>query len=270
MLIRIGYDIALDVSAPTALIYLLQLHPSRAGDLVAPEAITLSPPLPTDFYRDGFGNECARVHVGAGVTQIRLQNDAVVRDSGLPDPVRWDATEHAVAELPVECLQFLLPSRYCDFDGELLAFAWSRFAGVQPGWGRVQAICDYVHQHLRFDYGAARPTRTALGAWREGGGVCRDFAHLAVALCRSMNIPARYATGYLGDIGVPPVPYPMDFSAWFEVYLGGAWHTFDARHNTPRIGRVLLARGRDAADVPITMVFGQHQLARFNVVTELA
>ncbi|PZP92436.1 MAG: transglutaminase [Variovorax paradoxus] len=270
MLIRIGYDVALQVNAPTALIYLLQIHPSRAGDLVAPEDITLSPPLATDFYLDGFGNQCARVRVDAGTREVRLRNQAVVRDSGLPDAVHWGAWEHAVADLPVDSLQFLLPSRYCDFDGELLAFAWSRFSGVQPGWGRVQAICDYVHQHLRFDYGCARPTRTALQAWHERVGVCRDFAHLAVALCRSMNIPARYATGYLGDIGIPPVPYPMDFSAWFEVYLGGQWHTFDARHNTPRIGRVLLARGRDAADVPITMVFGEHQLVRFEVVTELA
>lgn len=270
MLIRIGYDIALRVSAPTALVYLLQVHPSRASDLLAPEDTTLSPPLPTDFYEDAFGNACARVRIAAGTDTVRLRNQAVVRDSGLPDPVHWDAWEHAVDELPVQTLQFLLPSRYCDFDGELLAFAWSHFAGLQPGWARVQAICDYVHQHLRFDYGCARPTRTALDAWRERVGVCRDFAHLAIALCRCMNIPARYATGYLGDIGVPPVPYPMDFSAWFEVYLGGQWHTFDARHNQPRIGRVLLARGRDAADVPITMVFGEHQLLRFEVVTELA
>ncbi len=270
MLIRIGYDIALRVQAPTALVYLLQVHPSRSADLLAPEDITLAPPLPTDFYQDHFGNHCARVHVTAGTGEVRLRNQAVVRDSGLPDAVQWGAWEHAVSELPVETLQFLLPSRYCDFDGELLAFAWARFANAQPGWGRVQAICDYVHQHLRFDYGCARPTRTATEGWRERVGVCRDFAHLAIALCRCMNIPARYATGYLGDIGIPPVPYPMDFSAWFEVYLGGQWHTFDARHNTPRIGRVLLARGRDAADVPITMVFGDHQLARFEVVTELA
>ena len=267
MLIRIGYDIALRVNAPTALIYLLQLHPSRAGDLLAPEDITLSPPLATDFYLDGFGNQCARVRVDAGTGEVRLRNQAVVRDSGLPDAVHWGALEHAVGDLPVDALQFLLPSRYCDFDGELLAFAWSRFYGVQPGWGRVQAICDYVHQHLRFDYGCARPTRTALQAWQERVGVCRDFAHLAVALCRSMNIPARYATGYLGDIGIPPVPYPMDFSAWFEVYLGDRWYTFDARHNVPRIGRIVIARGRDAADVPITMVFGANSLRRFEVTT---
>ncbi|HVR53107.1 MAG TPA: transglutaminase family protein [Pseudorhodoferax sp.] len=270
MLIRIGYDIALEVNAPTVLIYLLQLHPSRAGDVVAGEHITLSPPLRTDFYRDGFDNQCARVHIPAGTTQVRLRNHALVRDSGLPDAVDWQAREHALGELPLDCLQFLLPSRYCDFDGELLAFAWQRFANIAPGWPRVQAICDHVHQHLQFDYASARPTRTAREAWHERVGVCRDFAHLAIALCRSMNIPARYATGYLGDIGIPPAPFPMDFSAWFEVYLGGHWRTLDARHNVPRIGRVLLARGRDAADVPITMVFGEHRLARFEVVTELA
>ncbi|MFT3719987.1 transglutaminase-like domain-containing protein [Pseudorhodoferax sp.] len=270
MLIRIGYDIELQVNAPTLVVYLLQVHPSRAGDLVAPEHITLSPPLFTDYYQDVFDNHCARVHVPAGTNQVRLRNEAVVRDSGLPDPVDWSAREHPLTELPPQTMQFLLPSRYCDFDGELLAFAWSRFSNLGPGWGRVQAICDYVHQHLRFDYGSARPTRTAREAWKEGLGVCRDFAHLAISLCRCMNIPARYATGYLGDIGVPPVPYPMDFSAWFEVYLGGRWITFDARHNVPRIGRILIARGRDAADVPITMVFGEHQLVRFDVVTELA
>jgi transglutaminase-like putative cysteine protease len=268
MLIRIGYDIALDIAAPTALVYMLQVHPSRAHDLVAPEAITISPGLWTDFYRDAFDNQCARVHIPPGVNQVRLRNEATVRDSGLPDPVDFNAIEHAPADLPVQTLQFLLPSRYCDFDAELLAFAWNQFGHSAPGWQRVQAICDFVHNHLRFDYGSARPTRTALNAFHERLGVCRDFTHLAVSLCRCMNIPARYVTGYLGDIGIAPVPYPMDFSAWFEVYLGDRWHTFDARHNTPRIGRIVIARGRDAADVPITMVFGTNQLTRFEVVTD--
>ena len=190
-----------------------------------------------------------------------------MRDSGLPDPVDFYAIEHAPADLPVETLQFLLPSRYCDFDADLLIFAWNQFRFSAPGWQRVQAICDFVHNHLRFDYGSARPTRTALNAFNERLGVCRDFTHLAVSLCRCMNIPARYVTGYLGDIGIPPVPYPMDFSAWFEVYLGDRWYTFDARHNTPRIGRIVIARGRDAADVPITMVFGANTLQRFEVTT---
>jgi transglutaminase-like putative cysteine protease len=176
--------------------------------------------------------------------------------------------EHMPADLPVETLPFLLPSRYCEVDSELLQFAWNTFGQVPKGWPLAQAICDYVHQQLRFDYQRARATRTALEAWRERVGVCRDFTHLAITLCRCMNIPARYVTGYLGDIGIPPVPYPMDFSAWFEVYLGERWHTFDARHNTPRIGRITIARGRDAADVPITMVFGENTLQRFEVTTD--
>jgi transglutaminase-like putative cysteine protease len=268
MLIRIGYDIELGVSAPTALIYMLQVHPSRAGDIVGSENITISPPLATDFYRDGFDNQCARVRVPAGVTRVRLRNEAQVYDTGWPDPVDLGAVEHTPDNLPVDTLRFLLPSRYCEVDGELLAFAWNNFGQVPKGWSLVQAICDYVHDHLVFDYQSARPTRTALEAWRERAGVCRDFTHLAITLCRCMNVPARYVTGYLGDIGIPPVPYPMDFSAWFEVYLGDRWWTFDARHNTPRIGRIMIAHGRDAADVPITMVFGEHTLERFEVVTE--
>ena len=268
MLIQIGYDIELSVRAPTALIYMLQVHPSRLVDLAAPEHITISPALRTDHYRDAFDNQCSRVHVPLGVSTIRLHNHATVRDSGLPDVVDYSAVQHAVADLPVDTLQFLLSSRYCEVDSELLAFAWSRFASVPWGWQRVQAICDFVHHHLRFDYQRARATRTALEGYREQVGVCRDFTHLAIALCRCMNLPARYVTGYLGDIGIAPVPYPMDFSAWFEVYLGDRWYTFDARHNTPRIGRIVMARGRDAADVPITMVFGANSLVRFNVVTD--
>ncbi|KIQ20305.1 transglutaminase [Variovorax paradoxus] len=267
MQIQIGYDIEIGVTAPTALIYMLQVHPSRAGDIQGSENITISPPLATDHYRDSFDNHCARVHVPLGVTSVRLRNQATVYDTGAPDPVDLYAIEHAAADLPVDTLPFVLPSRYCEVDSELLQFAWANFLSVPPGWGRVQAICDFVHGHLRFDYQNARATRTALEGYRERTGVCRDFAHLAITLCRCMNIPARYVTGYLGDIGIPPVPYPMDFSAWFEVYLGDRWHTFDARHNTPRIGRVVMARGRDAADVPITMVFGANTLQRFEVTT---
>jgi len=268
MFIQIGFDIELGVTAPTALIYLLQVHPSRAGDVVGSENITISPPLATDFYRDVFDNQCARVQVPAGVSSVRLRNNALVYDTGWADPVDYGAYQHAAADLPTHTLPFLLPSRYCEVDSELLAFAWSQFANVPLGWSRVQAVCDYVHQHLRFDYQQARPTRTALEGWRERTGVCRDFTHLAITLCRCLNIPARYVTGYLGDIGIPPVPYPMDFSAWFEVWLGDRWHTFDARHNTPRIGRIVIARGRDAADVPITMVFGANTLQRFEVTTD--
>lgn len=268
MIIRIGYDIELSVSSPTTLLFLLRVHPSRRDDLVTPENCLVSPGVEVEDYVDAFGNHCGRVNVPPGVTSVRFTNEAQVRDSGLPDAVDWGAWQHALNELPVSTLQFLLPSRYCEVDSELLNFAWNQFGYTNLGWGRVQAICDFVHNHLQFDYQRARPTRTALDAFREGTGVCRDFTHLAVTLCRCMNIPARYATGYLGDIGIPPVPYPMDFSAWFEVFLGGRWHTFDARHNTPRIGRIVMGRGRDAGDVPITMAFGPNTLTRFQVVTD--
>ena len=267
MFIKIGYDIELSVSAPMALIYLLHVHPSRSADLWTPEVVELSPSLPADEYFDGFGNLCGRVNAPAGVGSVRFRSEAVINDSGQPDPVDWYAWQHDPTQLPPATLQFLLPSRYCEVDSELLQFAWNQFGHTPLGWPRVQAICDFVHRHIRFDYSQARATRTALEGFREGVGVCRDYTHLAVTLCRCMNIPARYCTGYLGDIGIPPVPYPMDFSAWFEVFLGDKWHTFDARHNTPRIGRIVMGRGRDAGDVPITMAFGQNALMRFNVTT---
>ena len=267
MHIKIGFDIELAITAPMALIYLLHVHPSRRADLVQPDIVTVSPGLTADEYVDSFGNLCGRVNAYAGVSQVRFYSETVVQDSGLPDEVNWQAWQHDPTDLPLETLQFLLPSRYCEVDSELLNFAWMQFGNTAKGWPRVQAICDFVHGHLRFDYSAARATRTALEGYRERTGVCRDFTHLAVTLCRCMNLPARYCTGYLGDIGIPPVPYPMDFSAWFEVFLDGRWYTFDARHNVPRIGRVLMARGRDAGDVPLTMAFGQNSLMRFNVTT---
>jgi transglutaminase-like putative cysteine protease len=266
MQIKIGYDIAFRLPAPTAVIYVLRVHPSRSGDLVSPENFRVEPELPVEEYIDGFGNHCGRVNSAGGV--IRFLNDAIIRDPGERDVYAPDAIQHDVRELPVETLSSLLPSRYCEVDSELLDFAWQTFGKTPSGWSRVQAICDFVHGHLHFDYLQARANRTALEVFRERVGVCRDFTHLAITLCRCMNIPARYATGYLGDIGVPPVPDPMDFSAWFEVYLGSHWHTFDARHNCRRIGRVLIGRGRDAGDVPITMVFGQHALEHFRVITE--
>ncbi len=268
MLIKIGYDIELGVASPMALVYMLRVHPSRRDDLAVPETLSVGDGLRTEEYLDAFGNHCGRVDVPAGVQSVRFTNLAYVRDSGEPDRIDRNARQHDPGTLPLGTLQFLLPSRYCEVDSELLAFAWNRFGSVAPGWERVQAICNFVHQHLRFDYQSARPTRTALEGFREQVGVCRDFTHLAVTLCRCMNIPARYTTGYLGDIGVPPVPAPMDFSAWFEAYLGDRWYTFDARHNTPRIGRIVMARGRDAADVPITMGFGSQALWRFDVITE--
>jgi len=268
MLIRIGYDIELSVATPMALIYLLRVHPSRRDDLVAPESVIVSGGLTPEEYIDSFGNHCGRVNVPLGMPTVRIANEALIRDSGELDEVDRDAPQRDPTELPLSTLQFLLPSRYCEVDSELLPFAWQQFGAVAPGWPRVAAICEFVHQHLTFDYQRARPTRTALDAFRERVGVCRDFTHLAVTLCRCMNIPARYTTGYLGDIGVPAAPYPMDFSAWFEVFLGDRWFTFDARHNERRIGRIVMARGRDAGDVPITMCFGQSSLVRFDVVTE--
>jgi transglutaminase-like putative cysteine protease len=266
MLIRLGYDIALRLAFPTAVIYVLHVHPARKGDLVGSEDFRIEPELSVEEYFDGFGNHCGRVNCPAGV--IRFLNRAIIRDPGTLDSYAPDAPQHDVRELPLETLSFLLPSRYCEVDSELLDFAWQTFGATSAGWARVQAICDFVHGHLRFDYLKARANRTALDGFRERVGVCRDFTHLAITLCRCMNIPARYATGYLGDIGVPSDPNPMDFSAWFEAYLGGQWHTFDARHNHRRIGRVLIGRGRDAGDVPIAMVFGQHLLEKFGVITE--
>lgn len=268
MRIQIGYDIEISVSAPTLLLGVLQVHTSRQHDLVERERLYTTPSLPNEQYEDSFGNTITRIAIPEGTSAIRLTNSAVVFDTGLPDPMPLDANQHVLSELPSESFQFLLPSRYCEVDSELLGFAWNRFGNTLTGGERVHAICDYVHQHIRFDYGQARANRTALEAWREGVGVCRDFAHLAITLCRCMNIPARYAAGYLGDIGVTPAPSPMDFSAWFEVYLGGSWRTFDARHNEPRIGRIVMGYGRDASDVPITMVFGENQLTRFKVVTD--
>ncbi len=267
MHIKIGFDIELAINSPMAILYLLHVHPSRRADLVQPYTVTIDPIFLADEYIDVFGNQCGRVNAMAGIGQVRFYSEAIIRDSGLPDEVNWAAWQHDPTNLPLETLQFLLPSRYCEVDSELLQFAWNQFGNSAMGWARVQAICDFVHGHLRFDYSAARATRTALEGWRERTGVCRDFTHLAVTLCRCMNIPARYCTGYLGDIGIPPVPYAMDFSAWFEAFLGGRWHTFDARHNTPRIGRVLMAQGRDAGDVPLTMAFGQNTLRKFHVTT---
>ena len=267
MLIKIGFDIELKIASPMAMLFLLRVHRSRQGDLHAPVAFFVSPQVAIDDYIDHFGNHGGRINVPAGVASVRFTNEAVVRDSGLPDAIDLGAWQHDPCDLPVSTLQFIQASRYCEVDSELMAFAWSQFGQTPLGWPRVQAICDFVHNHLLFNYQLARPTRTALDAYRERTGVCRDFTHLAITLCRCMNIPARYCTGYLGDIGIPPVPYPMDFSAWFEVFLGDKWHTFDARHNTPRIGRIVMARGRDAGDVAITTCFGENTLTRFDVMT---
>jgi transglutaminase-like putative cysteine protease len=265
MQIAVGYELTYDVPQPTPMLLTVTIHYSRASDLVAPDYLLAVPSVPVAGYRDSFGNWISRIVAPAG--RIHLSGRAVVNDTGLPDPVCPDAIQHPVQDLPEETLLFLLGSRYCETD-RLSEIAWSLFGTSPSGWGRVQAICDFVHSHLSFGYAHARPTKTAFEAYQEGTGVCRDFAHLAVAFCRCMNIPARYCTGYLGDIGVPPMDAPMDFSGWFEAYLGGAWWVFDARFNTPRIGRVLVARGRDAADVAIATTFGPNTLTNFTVVAE--
>lgn len=265
MLIRLGYDIQFDTPAPVAMVVLLSVHPSRTHDLVEPDELRLEPSLPVEQYRDCFGNICSRFLAPAG--SVQLQCSGLIEDSGEPDACEPGARQTPVEELPPETLQFLLASRYCEVD-RLLNTATDLFGGVDPGWARVQAICDWVHSKVEFGYHHARPTKTALDVYIERAGVCRDFQHLAITFCRCMNIPARYATGYLGDIGVPPAPSPMDFSAWFEAYLEGRWWVFDARHNQRRIGRVLMATGRDAADVAITTSFGSSVLQRFTVVTD--
>jgi len=240
MLIRLGYELTFNCPQPTPMILSLTIHSERAADLVVPDHLTTQPAVPVSGYRDGFGNWCTRIVAPAG--KVTIRTDAVIRDSGLPEPHVPDADEHRVEELPGDALVFLLGSRYCETD-LLSQMAWNMFGSCPPGWPRVQAICDYVHNRIRFDYQLARATRTAAETWNEGVGVCRDYTHLAITLCRCMNIPARYCTGYLGDTGMPP-PYGIpDFAAWFEAYLGNAWYTFDPRNNMRRIGRVLLARG---------------------------
>lgn len=264
MKIRAGYEISYDCAQPTPMITMLNVHPSRTEDLITPDLLRLDPAIPACRYEDGFGNICQVIHAPKG--RLTMSTDFVIDDSGRPDEVALDAEQYPLEKLPVETLVYLLGSRYCETD--LFAeLAWAKFGNLQKGWPLVQAICDYVHDHLTFGYVHASPTRTAWQAHADRRGVCRDFAHLAITLCRCMNVPARYCTGYLGDIGVPPEPDPMDFSAWFEVYLG-RWYTMDARHNTPRIGRVLMARGRDATDVAIVTSFGPCTLAQFKVMTD--
>ena len=265
MQIRVGFEMLYEFVGRTPMVLMLNVHPSRALDVIKPDHLRITPSLPVTRYTDMFGNVCTRLVAPPG--QVEISTDALVWDSGLPEPVEPNARQHEVAELPHDALVFLLASRYCETD-RLMQEAWARFGKTPLGWPRVQAICDFVHSHVRFGYQHARATRTAAEVAVERRGVCRDFAHLAITLCRCMNIPARYCTGYLGDIGVPPEPEPMDFSAWFEVYLAGRWYSFDARHNTPRIGRIVMARGRDAADVAISTTFGPNLLKRFVVHTD--
>ena len=264
MHIRLGYDIQFDLPAITPMVALLHVHPSREPDLIEPDTLRIAPSIDATEYIDGFGNRCTRFVAQRG--PIRLSNSTLIADRGLPDEVNENAREVPVGDVPSEYLCYLLNSRYCEVD-RFSNIATDLFSASYRGWSRVQAVCDWVHEKVKFSYGAARPTKTALDVFTERIGVCRDFQHLAITFCRALNIPARYATGYLGDIGVP-AGGPMDFSAWFEVYLDDRWWTFDARHNVPRIGRVLMATGRDASDVAITTSFGEANLCHFSVVTD--
>src|SRR5271170_3866770 len=265
MLIRLGYDLQFDLPAPVSFVAMLHIHPSRVDDLREPDLLQIDPALSLHSYIDSFGNVCTRFDAPFG--RLRLSNNTLILDSGQPDPVDLSAIEHPIQDLPSDVLQFLLSSRYCEVD-RLSNVALDLFGHLPPGWSRVQTICDWVHNKILFGYQYARSTKTALDVFTERHGVCRDFQHLAITFCRALNIPARYATGYLGDIGVIVAPSPMDFSAWFEVYLGDRWWTFDARHNIQRIGRVLMATGRDATDCAITTSFGRAKLTNFQVVTD--
>lgn len=260
MQIKAGFEVELFCAQPTFCLLMMEIHPEEAGQLASEHEIAGGQPM-----LDRYGNRVTRLTLPAGASLLRY--DVTVARSPQPEPELPDLTEVPLADLPADVLPWLTASRYCDSD-LLASFAWAKFGALPPGSARVRGIFDFVHQHIYFGYHNADATRTASGALAEGRGVCRDFAHLAIALCRAMNIPARYCNGYLGDIGVPPNPAPMDFNAWAEVWLEGNWYTLDARHNEPRIGRILIARGRDAADIPMINTFGPHDLRRFTVWTE--
>jgi transglutaminase-like putative cysteine protease len=265
MRIKAGFSLTYDCPQPTPMLLCLNIHPSRRADLLTQQQLIFSPDVQAWDYTDSFGNACSRITAPVG--RLVIATGFEIYDAGMPDHIPVDAVQHDIRNLPDEVLVFLLGSRYCETD-KLSNIAWSLFGHTPLGWPRVQAILDFVHHHITFDYQKSDPTRTAFGAYTERTGVCRDFAHLALTFCRCMNIPARYCTGYLGDIGVPPMPSPMDFSGWIEVYLGGHWYTADARHNTPRIGRILMAVGRDATDVAISTQFGPAVLSAFSVLTD--
>lgn len=265
MHIRFGYEIVIGCPNPVVMFLALSTHPEGEPPIAGQNWVQVEPFVPSHYFVDQFANRITKIIVPTGETRLWL--DCVAEVDGLPDPVVPDAWQAQVADLPFETLQFLLPSRYCDSD-KLYDEAWARFGAGPEGWGRVQAICDFVHNHLTFGYQFGRSTKTASECFIEKTGVCRDFAHLAISLCRAMNIPARYASGYIGDTGIAPAGAPGDFCAWFEAYLGGRWYTFDARYNTPRTGRIVMVRGNDASNVAMITSFGEYQLTLFRVWTE--
>ncbi len=265
MLIRTGFDIRFETDSPVPMLALLHVRPERQKDLRTPEVLQADPPVPHRNFIDHFGNVATRLVVPQG--GVTLRSDFVIEDPGTPDIVNPAAKQQNIEDLPDAVLPFLLASRYCEVT-KLADEAWAIAGQAEPGWARVQALVDAAHERIRFDYLKASTDHTARSAYDEGFGVCRDFAHLAITLCRAANIPARYCTGYLGDIGIDPIDAPMDFSAWFEAWLDGRWYTFDARHNTPRIARIVMARGRDATDTALTTAFGSARLVRFEVHTD--
>jgi transglutaminase-like putative cysteine protease len=267
LLLRIGYEIIFDIAAPTPMLLMLYVHPSRADRLLRPEAIHIEPHVPVHDFVDSFGNRVGRIIAPPGL--VRIWSESLFEDSGQPDPSKPDARQHRVEDLPADILPYLLGSRYCEVD-RLSAIAWDVFGKLPPGYPRVKAVNEWIYQNIEFGYRHARTNKTALDVYTERRGVCRDFMHLAITFCRALGIPSRYATGYLSDIDAPPDPTPMDFSAFYEVYLDGCWWPFDARFNKPRIGRVLQATGRDAVDVALTTSFGPTKLIKFTVITEEA
>ena len=266
MKLRVGFDLTYSCPQATPTLLMLNTHPSLSDQVVVADRIVLVPSVPLTQYYDVFGNLCSRIVTPADGS-LSVSAQGILNVASTPETYPIDGRQHAIEELPAESLQFLLGSRYCETD-LLSDVAWKLFGEIAPGRDRVLAICDYAHTHIKFDYKKARPTRTAFEAYQEGVGVCRDYAQLAIALCRALNIPARYCTGYISDVNLPPPYAPQDFCAWFEAYLGGSWQTFDPRNNAPRTGRVLMARGRDATDVAISMTFGPAALVKFAVTCE--
>ena len=260
--LHLGCELSYRLKKPTPMIAMLNVHHAHAPFFDVPDRFLTTPLVPLSHYRDSFGNWCTRFVAPAGI--FVLGTDGIIRDNGVSDPVEKFAIEHPVELLPPETVSFLLGSRYCETE-RLMKDAWGLFGSIEPGWARVQYICDFVNNNVVFGYEHSDPAQTAFETFTRQRGVCRDFAHLAIAFCRCLNIPARYCTGYVSDVGqTPPFP-PMDFAAWMEVYLGNDWWVFDPRNNSPRIGRILIARGRDAVDVPLTHSFGEAELSSFRV-----
>ncbi len=253
--VRVGCEFVYAADAPTPAVLLVRPNPREYR--VRNETWTMSPPTPHHDYKDIYGNVCRRFTFAPGTTSLRY--DARVDVLPTPAETNWNASEVPVERLPDEALMYTLASRYCLSD-QLAERAWELFGGVEAGWKRVQTICDWVHDNIRFAYGASRTDTTAVDVVDAGAGVCRDFAQVAISFCRALNIPARYAFGYLPDIGVPPPDAPMDFCAWFEAYLGDRWYTFDPRNNQRRIGHIVIARGRDALDVAMVTTYGTARL----------